>query len=331
VVHAALSGISAFISPRGEVVADTPLFQPAVLRADIRRASGTTVYDAIGGWLPLVLLILFGLAYLSLPRATGRPLPPLPDDHRVSVVLPTYNERDTIEEVIDRVLQTSERIDVTVVDDSSPDGTGEIVRKISERDPRVTLVERPEKGGLASAYLDGFVLVLARRADLVVEMDSDLSHRPEDLPRLLRAAHRNHLTIGSRYVPGGRIRNWSPIRRMLSRGGNWYVRLLLGLPVADATSGFRVYRWDALRELITPRPRSEGYGFQIELAYRAWRRGMTVGEVPITFDERRHGQSKISRAIIAEALWQVFGWAVRDRLLRRRPPSRERHPSALPP
>jgi hypothetical protein len=116
----------------------------------------------------------------------------------------------------------------------------------------------------------------------------------------------------------------------LSRGGNVYVRLLLGLPVADATSGFRVYRWEALRELITHRLRSEGYGFQIELAYRARRRGMSVGEVPITFEERRHGHSKISRAIVFEALWQVFGWAVRDRLFRYRPPSRDRHPTALP-
>jgi apolipoprotein N-acyltransferase len=328
VVHAALSGISAFISPGGEVVSDTALFRSAVLRGELRRASETTVYDAIGGWLPLVLLILLGLAYLSPGRPAGRPLPPLPDAFRVSVVLPTYNERDTIEEVIDRVLQTSDLVDVTVVDDSSPDGTGEIVRKLSEREPGITVVERPEKGGLASAYLDGFVLAIAGRADLVVEMDSDLSHRPEDLPRLLQGAHRNHLTIGSRYVSGGEIRNWSPIRRMLSRGGNWYVRLLLGLPVADATSGYRVYRRDALRELITHRLRSEGYGFQIELAYRAWRRGMSVGEVPITFEERRHGQSKISRAIVVEALWQVFGWAIRDRLLRRRPPSRERHPSA---
>ena len=330
VVHAALSGISAFISPRGEVVSDTPLFRSAVLREEFRRASGTTVYDAIGGWMPLALLILLGLAYLSPGQSAGRPLPPLPGAFRLSVVLPTYNERDTIEEVIDRVLQTSDRVDVTVVDDSSPDGTGDIVRKLAEREPRITLVERPEKGGLASAYLDGFVLAIAGRADLVVEMDSDLSHRPEDLPRLLHGADRYHLTIGSRYVPGGEIRNWSPVRRLLSRGGNWYVRLLLGLPVADATSGFRVYRRDALRELITHRLRSEGYGFQIELAYRAWRRGMSVGEVPITFEERRHGQSKISRAIVVEALWQVFGWAIRDRLLRRRPPSRERHPSARP-
>jgi glycosyltransferase involved in cell wall biosynthesis len=210
-----------------------------------------------------------------------------------------------------------------VVDDSSPDGTGAIVRKVADRQPRVTVVERPEKGGLASAYLDGFVLAIAEGYDLVVEMDADLSHRPEDLPRLLEGARSHHVAVGSRYVPGGAVRNWSLVRRALSRSGNWYVRLLLGLPVADATSGYRVYRWSALRELITHRLRSEGYGFQIELAYRAWRRGMAVGEVPITFEERRHGHSKISRPIVLEALWQVLVWAVRDRILRRRPPSDE--------
>jgi glycosyltransferase involved in cell wall biosynthesis len=218
---------------------------------------------------------------------------------------------------------------VKVVDDSSPDGTGEIVRRIADREDRVSLVERPEKGGLASAYLDGFVLAIAERYELIVEMDADLSHRPEELGRLLEGAETNHVTIGSRYVPGGAVQNWSLIRRILSRGGNIYVRLLLGLPVKDSTSGFRVYRREALRELITHQLRSEGYAFQIELAYRAWRRGMTVGEVPITFEERRHGQSKISRAIVLEALWHVLAWAVRDRVFRGRPP-RGRHPTPVP-
>jgi glycosyltransferase involved in cell wall biosynthesis len=192
----------------------------------------------------------------------------------------------------------------------------------------VTLIERPEKGGLAGAYLDGFGVALAEGYDLIVEMDADLSHRPEDLPRLLEAARNHHLAIGSRYMAGGRVRNWGLLRRVLSRGGNLYVRILLGLPVADATSGFRVYRREALRELVAHRLRSEGYAFQVELAYRAWRRGLAVAEVPITFEERRHGHSKISRAIVAEALLQVAAWSVRDRLLRRRPASRERHPSA---
>jgi apolipoprotein N-acyltransferase len=329
VVHAALSGVSAFISPKGEVLQTTELFQPALLRSTIPTASGTTVYDAIGGWLPLLFLILLGIAYLAPRRSGPRAVAPLGEDARAAVILPTYDERDTVEEIIERVLAVSDRVHVMVVDDSSPDGTGEIVRKIVDRDPRVSLVERPEKGGLASAYLDGFVLAIAEGYDLIVEMDADLSHRPEELERLLEGARTNHVTIGSRYVPGGRVRNWSLFRRLLSRGGNLYVRLMLGLPVSDSTSGYRAYRWGALRELITHQLRSEGYAFQVELAYRAWRRRMVVGEVPITFEERRHGRSKISRGIVLEALWQVLVWGIRDRLLRWRPPSRQRHPSGL--
>ncbi|MGH2662394.1 MAG: apolipoprotein N-acyltransferase [Actinomycetota bacterium] len=328
VVHAALSGISAFVSPEGEAVQRTPLFERALRRGDVPRATGRTIYNVIGGWVPLAIFLLLAVFYLVPRRSQRRPVPPLDEDPRIAVILPTYNERDTVEEVIGRIL-TAERVDVKVVDDSSPDGTGEIVRKLAEREPRVTLVDRPEKGGLASAYLDGFVLAISEGYDLVVEMDADLSHSPEELPALLQGAADHHLTIGSRYVPGGRITNWGAFRRLLSRGGNWYVRFLLGIPVADATSGFRVYRWETLRELVTHPLRSEGYAFQVELAYRAWRRGMAVGEVPITFEERRHGHSKISRAIVAEALWQVFVWAVRDRVLRRRPPSRARHPTAL--
>jgi glycosyltransferase involved in cell wall biosynthesis len=281
--------------------------------------------------LPFAFFVLLGLAYLVPRRDEERGVPPLPEDARAAVILPTYDERGTVEEVIDRLLAASDRVDVMVVDDSSPDGTGEIVRKLADREPRVSLEVRPEKGGLASAYLDGFVRAIAKGYELIVEMDADLSHQPEELKRLLDGARSSHLTIGSRYVLGGRVHNWSWIRRVLSRGGNIYVRILLGLPVKDATSGFRVYRREALRELITHQLRSEGYAFQIELAYRAWRRGMVVGEVPITFEERRHGQSKISRSIVLEALWQVFTWSIRDRLFRRRPPFGRRHISATLP
>ena len=319
VLHAALTGASAVISPAGEVSGRTGLFEQAVVRAELRVASGSTVYDVIGGWLPTAFLfgMLLGLARPG--RRIERGVAPVPEHARVNVVLPTYNERDTIEEVLGRVLAADDRVEVTVVDDSSPDGTGDLVRKFAEEDPRVVLDERPEKGGLASAYLDGFVRAIEHGYDLIVEMDADLSHLPEELPRLLEAARHHHLVIGSRYVPGGDVRNWSRFRRILSRGGNLYSRLLLGMPVADATSGFRVYRWEALRELVTHQLRSEGYAFQVELAYRAWRRGMSVGEVPITFEERRHGHSKLSRTIVVEALGHVLLWAVRDRVLRRRP------------
>jgi glycosyltransferase involved in cell wall biosynthesis len=327
VVHGALSGISAVISPGGDVAARTGLFTQDILRATFPTAEGRTVYDVIGGWLPLLVLLLAMWTFTTPRRDRPREVPPLPPRPRTAVILPTYNERETVEQVLERVLASAD-VHVKVVDDSSPDGTGEVVRKVAERDPRVSLEERPEKGGLASAYLDGFALAIAEGFDLVVEMDADLSHRPEELRPLLDASADHHVVIGTRYIPGGSVRNWGLIRRLLSRAGNLYARVLLGFPLHDATSGFRVYRRDALRELITHHLRSEGYAFQVELAYRAWRRGMRVGEVPITFEERRHGHSKLSRAIVVEALWHILVWAVRDRLLRRRPPSRAPHPEA---
>jgi apolipoprotein N-acyltransferase len=320
VVHGALSGISALISPEGEVVARTGLFRREVLRGRIVAADGRTPYDVVGGWLPLLWVAIAGWAFLRPRRAAHREPEPIPHAPRTAVILPTYDERDTIEDVLDRVLAATD-VDVLVVDDSSPDGTGDVVRRYTERRPRVALEERSAKGGLASAYLHGFGLALQRGYDLVVEMDADLSHRPEELPRLLEGARRHHLVIGSRYIPGGAVRNWSRFRRTLSQGGNLYARLLLGFPVRDATSGYRVYRADALRRLIDEELRSEGYAFQVELAYRAWREGMSVGEVPITFEERHHGQSKLSRAIVVEALWHVLVWAIRDRLLRRGVPA----------
>jgi dolichol-phosphate mannosyltransferase len=207
-----------------------------------------------------------------------------------------------------------------VVDDGSPDGTGDVVRAIGEREPRIRLMERNRKAGLAGAYVAGFRGALDAGYDLVVEMDADLSHRPEELPALLAAAGHLHLVVGSRYVPGGSVTNWGFLRRALSRGGNLYTRAMLGLPVADATSGFRVFRRDLLAFLVADGIHSEGYGFQIELAYRAWLAGFAVGEAPISFREREHGHSKISRRIVFEALALVALWSVRDRLRRRSGP-----------
>jgi glycosyltransferase involved in cell wall biosynthesis len=230
------------------------------------------------------------------------------------VILPTYEERETIGRVLEGLMALPEAVDALVVDDGSPDGTAEVVRAVAAREPRVRLVERPRKSGLASAYLVGFRRALEEGYDLAVEMDSDLSHDPSELPRLLDAARRADLVIGSRYVPGGSVTNWSRARLALSRGGNLYARLALGFPLRDATSGFRVFRRRLLEHLLGRDIRSDGYAFQVELAHRAWRDGFRVAEVPITFREREHGASKISRRIVFEALWLVGIWGLRERL-----------------
>jgi dolichol-phosphate mannosyltransferase len=231
----------------------------------------------------------------------------------VLVVLPTYNEKDTVSQVLDGLLALPHRLDALVVDDGSPDGTGAIVRAKAEGEARVRLVERPTKAGLASAYWIGFQRGIEEGYDLIVEMDSDLSHRPDELPRLLDGVRAHDLVIGSRYVPGGTVTDWGAARLALSRLGNAYARFWLGFDVHDATSGFRVYRRQALEEITSSAVRSDGYGFQIELVYRAWNAGFSVGEAPIMFQEREHGQSKISRRIVFEALWLVTVWGLRDR------------------
>lgn len=326
VVHAAISGISALIDPEGRIVDRTGLFERTTLRGTIRTSGARTLYSRLGDWVPWVSLVL-ALGLFLAPRAPRRSalgLGELPERPRTLVILPTYDERDTIEIVIERVLALPEAPDVLVVDDGSPDGTGELVRGLAARHPdRVRLIEREAKAGLASAYRLGFAAALEEGYDLVVEMDADLSHDPEDLRRLLSGAAEHHLVIGSRYVPGGSVSNWSRARLALSRGGNLYARVALGFPVRDATSGFRVYRRELLEHLIEEEPRSDGYGFQIEMVLRSWRDGFDVGERPITFREREHGTSKISRAIVLEALWLVAVWGVRERF-RAADPARRR-------
>ncbi len=326
VVHDAVSGISAFIDPTGRVVAETRLFETTILRHEIRSSTAETLYTRLGDWMPWAsLLFLAGSVAPSRRRRRGMsPAETLPDAPRTLVILPTYDERDTIEWVVEGLLTLPEHVDVLVVDDSSPDGTGQLVDAIADREARVRLVSRPAKSGLASAYLLGFRKAVDEGYDLVAEMDSDLSHEPEELPRLLAAARSSDLTIGSRYVTGGSVTNWSPARVALSKAGNLYARLMLGLPLRDATSGFRVFRMPLLTRLLSHRIRSDGYGFQIELALRAWNAGYAVSEVPITFREREHGHSKISRRIVVEALWLVTVWGIRSRLGMGSLPHRER-------
>lgn len=234
------------------------------------------------------------------------------------VVLPTYEEADNIAEVLRRLRAAVPSADLLVVDDSSPDGTADIAKAAGHELGGVDVRIRAAKSGLGSAYRDGFREGLMRGYDVLVEMDSDLSHDPSALPSLLEAVESGaDLAIGSRYVPGGSIPNWPLHRRSLSRWGNRYAALLLRLAVKDSTSGFRAYRADVLRRVDLDSVRADGYGFQIEMAYRVAQLGGTVAERPIEFRDRERGNSKMSSRIIVEALGLVTWWGVRDRLLRR--------------
>ncbi|HZJ51507.1 MAG TPA: polyprenol monophosphomannose synthase [Actinomycetota bacterium] len=229
------------------------------------------------------------------------------------MILPTLNEGSSIGRVIELLLEGDDSTDVLVVDDASTDDTSAIVGRL--RGERVNLIERPSKMGLGSAYLTGFAWALERPYDAVVEMDSDLSHDPRDALRLVAALEHADIVIGSRYVPRGRVENWGLCRRALSLAGNRYAHALLGIDVADSTSGLRAYRAEWLRRADLASISSEGYSFQVEMAYRAVRRGARVMEIPIVFTERVAGRSKMSRAIVAEALVRIALWALRDRVL----------------
>ncbi len=238
---------------------------------------------------------------------------------RALVVVPTYNEGANIEEVLRRTRAAVPEVEVLVVDDGSPDGTAARAEELAVDLGGVHVLRRTEKTGLGAAYRAGFTWGLARGFDVLVEMDADLSHDPAALPSLLGAlAGGADLVIGSRYVPGGTIPNWPWYRRALSRYGNVYANLALGLGVKDATGGYRAYRGDLLVLLDISHFRSTGYTFQIESTYRVRRAGGKVVEVPISFTDRVHGTSKMSSRIIFEALVLVTHWAVRDRLLTRR-------------
>lgn len=233
--------------------------------------------------------------------------------NRVLVVIPTYEEAANIELIVDRLRAAVPEADALIVDDGSPDGTGDIADKLSAADGRVHVMHRAAKAGLGAAYIAGFRWTLERGYDVVVEMDADGSHAPEELPRLLSALRSADLVLGSRWVPGGAVRNWPRGRRLLSQGGNLYTRLALRMPLRDATGGFRAYRCDVLAELPLDTISSQGYCFQVDLAWQTWRAGFRVVEVPITFTERARGMSKMSSAIVAEALWRVTWWGLSNR------------------
>jgi dolichol-phosphate mannosyltransferase len=237
---------------------------------------------------------------------------------QVAVVIPTFNEAENLEEIVGRVRASVPAADILVADDNSPDGTGEIADKLAAGDDHVHVLHRPGKQGLGAAYLAGFGWALDRGYGAIVEMDADGSHDPAELPALLAALADADLVVGSRWVRGGTVRNWPRSRELLSRGGNAYARVMLGLSVRDATGGYRAYRASTLHDIGLHSVRSQGYCFQIDLTLRAVRAGKRVVEVPITFTERAHGNSKMSRSIVAEALWKVTEWGVAGRLGRRR-------------
>jgi dolichol-phosphate mannosyltransferase len=232
---------------------------------------------------------------------------------RVVVIMPTYNERANIEATANRVRVAVPDADLLVVDDNSPDGTGEIADKLAAEDAHIHVLHRTGKAGLGAAYIAGFRWALGEGYDVLVEMDADGSHQPEELPLLLDALAGADLVLGSRWVPGGTVRNWPKSRELLSRGGNTYARLMLGIGLRDATGGYRAYRAGTLRKIALDEVESQGYCFQVDLAMRAIRAGLEVTEVPITFVERVHGSSKMSRAIVAEALWRVTIWGITGR------------------
>jgi dolichol-phosphate mannosyltransferase len=236
----------------------------------------------------------------------------------VLVIIPTYNERENLEVIAARLHAAVPEARLLVVDDNSPDGTGDVAAELAAREPWVDVLHRSGKEGLGAAYVAGFAWARERDVDVVVEMDADGSHAPEQLPRLLAALEHADLVLGSRWVEGGEVVNWPKTRELLSRGGNAYTRLVLGLPLRDATGGYRAYRRRVLDVVLERGVASQGYCFQVDLAWQIWKAGYRVVEVPITFVERERGESKMSRAIVVEALWRVTVWGVRSRRVTRR-------------
>jgi dolichol-phosphate mannosyltransferase len=234
---------------------------------------------------------------------------------RALVIVPTYNERENIRRLVDAVLRQDGRLEMLIVDDGSPDGTGAIVAELEAADPRVHLLEREKKMGLGTAYIAGFRWALERNYQYVLEMDADFSHDPAHLPQFLRAIEHADLVLGSRYQQGRvTVVNWPITRLILSYTANLYARGVTGLPVWDATGGFKCFRRAVLESTDFTRVRSNGYAFQIEMSFRAWKRNFRIVEIPIVFVDRTEGTSKMSRSIIREAIWMVWRlrwWAIR--------------------
>ena len=231
---------------------------------------------------------------------------------RVLVVIPTYNEKDNIEIICNRLRTAVDYADILIADDNSPDGTGEIADRMADRDPHIHVMHRTAKNGLGAAYLAGFRWGLDHGYEALVEMDADGSHQPEQLPQLLAGLETADMVKGSRYIAGGKVVNWPKSRELLSRGGSLWTRLMIGVPVKDITGGYNAFRAETLRRII-PEISSVGYNFQVDLTWHVISSGMTVAEVPITFIERERGQSKMSGSIVIEALVKTTLWGLKYR------------------
>ncbi|MFQ5536591.1 MAG: polyprenol monophosphomannose synthase [Gemmatimonadota bacterium] len=241
----------------------------------------------------------------------------MPNQGRFLVIVPTYNERENLPRKVPLILEQDDRLDVLVVDDASPDGTGELADAMARDNPRVHVLHRDAKDGLGRAYLAGFRWGLERGYDLLFEMDADISHPPDALPRFIEAAQDADVVIGSRYV-GGRVNvlNWPMSRLFVSVFGSWYARTITRMPVRDATGGYNCWRREVLAAVGLDRVQSNGYAFQIELKFRAWAKGFRLKEIPILFTERDSGESKMSKRIVREAVWRVW-WLKLQQILRR--------------
>ncbi len=235
---------------------------------------------------------------------------------RALVIVPTYNERDNLPPLVAKLLSLPVKIDLLVVDDNSPDGTGQIADDLAAKHPQVKVLHRAEKNGLGRAYCAGFAWALERDYEYIMEMDGDFSHNPEDIAKFLEAAKDADLVIGSRYCNGIRVINWPLTRLMLSMGAGMYVRIITGMPFSDPTGGFKCFRRHALKSIDLDQVRSNGYSFQIELTHKLWRQGMKVVEVPIIFTDRFLGTSKISRKIVYEAVFMVWRLLIQNGLRR---------------
>ena len=232
---------------------------------------------------------------------------------KVLVIVPTYNERESLPVIISGIRHAEPDVHTLIADDNSPDGTGEVADGLSAQDHLVHVLHRTVKAGLGAAYLDAFGWAKSNGYDVVVEMDADGSHRPQDLTKILDALTNNDVVLGSRWIKDGRVVNWAKSREVLSRGGNLYTRMWLGIGIRDATGGFRAYRMSALDVMNIEEVESQGYCFQVDMAWRAVKANLRVAEVPITFVERELGESKMDGSIVKEALWRVTQWGIEKR------------------